>query len=79
MRVEFECYSKIVSDSGPFWYEPDEVLALTSKYGLVAKFVPSELYPCRTYFKAAPFYKLGTIPLTYGLLSVGSRSFHCDA
>jgi lipopolysaccharide exporter len=34
-------------DAMGFWYEPEEVSALTAKYGLQAKFVPSELFPYR--------------------------------
>jgi SAM-dependent methyltransferase len=34
-------------DSMGFWYEPKKVAALAGKYGLQAKFVPSNLYPYR--------------------------------
>jgi lipopolysaccharide exporter len=34
-------------DAMGFWYEPDQVAALVNKYGLHAKFVPSNLYPYR--------------------------------
>jgi O-antigen/teichoic acid export membrane protein/2-polyprenyl-3-methyl-5-hydroxy-6-metoxy-1,4-benzoquinol methylase len=34
-------------DAMGFWYEPEEVSALTKKYGLNSRFVPSELYPYR--------------------------------
>ena len=34
-------------DAMGFWYEPEEVTALIDKYGLTAKFVPSDLYPYR--------------------------------
>jgi 2-polyprenyl-3-methyl-5-hydroxy-6-metoxy-1,4-benzoquinol methylase len=47
-------------DAMGFWYEPEEVSALTSKYGLVAKFVPSELYPYRFH---AVIQRVAPIPM----------------
>jgi O-antigen/teichoic acid export membrane protein len=34
-------------DAMGYWYEPGEIAALVSKYGLCAEFVPSNLYPYR--------------------------------
>jgi hypothetical protein len=34
-------------DAMGYWYEPGEIAALASKYGLCADFVPSNLYPYR--------------------------------
>jgi hypothetical protein len=34
-------------DAMGFWYERSEIAALLDKYGLRAKFVPSNLYPYR--------------------------------
>ncbi len=46
-------------DAMGYWYEPEEVSVLAGKYGLEARFVPSELYPYR-------FHAVIMKPAAYG-------------